>query len=145
MQENKRNIAPIKQRILQYLKSQGITRYQFYQESGMGKGILDKKTGLTEENILKFFDFAPNISAEWLIRGQGMRSLDDIKDHYRKILLREGLVEEPRDKYAVRPKKDTVGRESENITVTLEIDSINTLKQEVYDLKKRVNQLKKQK
>ena len=67
MQEN----LPIKDKILYYLESKGITRYRFYKETGITRGILDQKNGITEDNLLKFVNYAQDISLEWLLFGKG--------------------------------------------------------------------------
>ena len=66
-----RDFSILKQRILQFLEIKGITKYKFYQETGITNGILSQKNGLTEENIEKFLLTYPEISAEWLMRGEG--------------------------------------------------------------------------
>ncbi len=71
MQENKRIKSPIKSRILQYIQKKGITRYAFYKETGMTRGILDQPTGISEDNLACFVRYAPEVSLEWLICGKG--------------------------------------------------------------------------
>lgn len=64
-------ISPIKKRIIQALDFQGVSRYKFYKESGMSRGVLDKPSGITEDNIAKFIAYMPNINFEWLLTGNG--------------------------------------------------------------------------
>lgn len=71
MQENKQEKSPIKKRILHYLDLKGITKYAFYRDSGVTRGILDQPTGISEENITKFLSFAQDISPNWLLTGEG--------------------------------------------------------------------------
>lgn len=66
-----RDFSILKQRILQFLENKGITKYKFYQETGITNGILSQKNGLTEENIERFLSTYPEVSAEWLMRGEG--------------------------------------------------------------------------
>lgn len=67
MQEN----SPIKERILTYLDYKGVTRYKFYKVTGITRGILDQKNGITEDNLLKFLYYAQDISLKWLLFGEG--------------------------------------------------------------------------
>lgn len=67
MQEN----SIIKQNILLYLENKGITPYKFYKENGVTRGILTQNNGITEENLLKFVQFAQDISLDWLLRNEG--------------------------------------------------------------------------
>lgn len=71
MQENSIVFSVLKLRILQYLDIKNVTRYRFYKESGVTRGILDQKNGISEENLLKFLAWAPSVNTEWLFRGVG--------------------------------------------------------------------------
>jgi hypothetical protein len=71
MQENKQEKSPIKDRILQYLETKGITKYAFYKDSGTTRGILDQETGISEENIARFLAYAKDVSPLWLLTGEG--------------------------------------------------------------------------
>lgn len=66
-----RDFSILKQRILQFLDIKGITKYKFYQETGIANGILSQKNGLTEENIERFLSTYPEVSSEWFLRGKG--------------------------------------------------------------------------
>lgn len=61
----------INERILQYLINKDISKYKFYQITGLSNGFLDKKGNIGSdkcENILSFF---PDINPEWLLTGKG--------------------------------------------------------------------------
>lgn len=66
-----RDFSILKQRILQFLDIKGITKYKFYQETGIANGILSQKNGLTEENIERFLSTYQEVSSEWFLRGKG--------------------------------------------------------------------------
>lgn len=66
-----RDFSVIKKRILQYLEFKGITKYKFYQDTGITNGILSQSNGLSEDNILKFLSGYPDISPDWLLTGRG--------------------------------------------------------------------------
>jgi hypothetical protein len=61
----------IKKNILQYLDLKGITKYKFYQNTGITRGVLDQNNGMSEENTTKFLAYYKDVSAEWLIMGTG--------------------------------------------------------------------------
>lgn len=63
--------SSIKDKILFYLDFKGITKYKFYKDTGITRGILDQKNGITEDNLLKFLKYAQDISLEWLLFGKG--------------------------------------------------------------------------
>jgi len=75
-----RDFSIIKQKILQYLDFKGISKYKFYQETGTTNGILSQTNGISEENILRFLSVYKDISAEWLMRGEGSMLKTDTPD-----------------------------------------------------------------
>ena len=71
MQEFEHNKSLIKRNILTYLKTLGVSKYEFYKVSGLSRGTLDNSSGMTEENIFKFLAYAKDINLEWLLFGTG--------------------------------------------------------------------------
>jgi len=66
-----RDFSIIKQKILQYLDCKGISKYKFYQETGITNGILSQSNGLSEENTFKFLSIYRDISLNWLFYDEG--------------------------------------------------------------------------
>lgn len=66
-----RQISPIKNRILQYIDYKNISKYKFYQKTGITRGVLDKESGISEENIAKFIAYSDDIDLNWLLTGKG--------------------------------------------------------------------------
>ena len=64
-------ISPIKEKILQYIDFMNVSKYKFYQDSGITRGVLDKESGISEDNIAKFIAYAPNVNLDWLLNGKG--------------------------------------------------------------------------
>lgn len=71
MQGKEQNISPIKQRILLFAASLGISKRDFYTKIGVSRGTLESKTGITEDVIAKFFATYPEVNIEWLMTGRG--------------------------------------------------------------------------
>lgn len=71
MQEKKQKISPIKQRILQYVDTLGISKRDFYAKTGISRGTLESSTGITEDTITKVFAAYPDLSLSWVIVGTG--------------------------------------------------------------------------
>lgn len=71
MQENNRDFSIIKERIMKFLEYKGVSKYEFYQKTGISNGILSQKNGLSEENLLRFLNYFGEISPEWLLTGNG--------------------------------------------------------------------------
>lgn len=90
MQEN----SIIKQNILKYLEYKGITPYRFYKENDVTRGILTQNNGITEENLLKFVQFAQDISLDWLLTGNGsmLKTKTPIEDTSNDVLTPENGV-----------------------------------------------------
>ena len=66
-----REKSPIKKNILQYIEYKGISKYKFYQETGITRGILDQNNGMSEENTARFIAQHPEVSTDWLLTGKG--------------------------------------------------------------------------
>lgn len=71
MQTNKQLFSPIKQRILYFADTLGISKRDFYKKINVSRGTLESNTGITEEILAKFIVVYPEISIEWLILGEG--------------------------------------------------------------------------
>lgn len=88
-----REISIIKENILQYLEFKGVSKYEFYKKTGVSNGVLSQKSGLSEENTLKFLSYYTDVNAEWLLTGKG----EMLKGYSAK---NEHLVsEEPKEEY----------------------------------------------
>jgi phage repressor protein C with HTH and peptisase S24 domain len=75
------DFSPIKKKILEVLDFKGLTKYEFYKKSGITRGVLDKESGISEDNIAKFIAYFPNINLVWLIRNEGKMFLNDQNDY----------------------------------------------------------------
>ncbi len=74
----------IKNRILEFIDYKGISKYKFYKETGITRGVLESKSGITEDNISKFINYYPSVNLEWLFRGEGefeISSKDNTKEN----------------------------------------------------------------
>ncbi len=71
MQEKEQKVSPIKQRILQFIETLGITKRKFYEKTGISRGTLESNTGITEDTMAKIFATYPNVSPDWLLTGSG--------------------------------------------------------------------------
>lgn len=85
MQEKTQKISPIKQRILDFADSLGISKREFYSRIGVSRGTLEAKTGITEDILAKFIAMYPDVSIEWLMTGEGemirhMQKVGDVND-----------------------------------------------------------------
>lgn len=72
-----RDFSIIKQNILQYLDFKGISKYEFYQKTGVSNGVLSQKSGLSEDNTLRFISYYSDVSPEWLLTGKGSMLKED--------------------------------------------------------------------
>lgn len=81
MKENTRDISILKQRILQYLDSKGISKYECYKNTGITNGVLSQSNGMSEDNLLRFLSYYSDISTDWLLNGCGSMLRDEtLKD-----------------------------------------------------------------
>lgn len=56
---------------MQYIDNLGISKRDFYSQTGISRGTLESPTGITEDTMAKFIAFCPQISPEWLLSGTG--------------------------------------------------------------------------
>lgn len=71
MQTKEQKISPIKQRILHFADTLGISKREFYAKIGVSRGTLESRTGITEDIVAKFIATYPDISTDWLLTGNG--------------------------------------------------------------------------
>lgn len=71
MQEEKQNISPIKQRILSFAETLGISKREFYTQIGVSRGTLESKSSITEDVMARFIARFPQVSPSWLLTGEG--------------------------------------------------------------------------
>ena len=71
MDKKEQKISPIKQRILYFADSLGISKREFYTKIGVSRGTLESNTGITEDILAKFIAIFPEIDLYWLILGEG--------------------------------------------------------------------------
>ncbi|MDD4516860.1 S24 family peptidase [Massilibacteroides sp.] len=69
MQEKEQKISPIKQRILSFAESLGISKRTFYSQIGVSRGTLEAKSGITEDVLAKFIAAYPEVDLNWLLTG----------------------------------------------------------------------------
>ncbi|MTK53328.1 S24 family peptidase [Paludibacter sp.] len=70
MQQEVQKFSPIKQRILQYVDTLGISKREFYAKTGISRGTLESPTGITEETLTKFFATFKDVDPLWIISGE---------------------------------------------------------------------------
>lgn len=66
----------IRKRILQYLELKGISKYKFYQVTGLSNGFLDKEGAIGSDKCEKICYEYPDINPVWLFIGKGSMLID---------------------------------------------------------------------
>lgn len=59
------------QRICQYIDTKGISKYKFYQKTGLSNGFLDKGENIGSDKCEKIIYAFPEINPDWLLTGKG--------------------------------------------------------------------------
>ena len=97
-------LSCVKERIIYFIDCKGISKYKFHKDSGITRGILDRETGITEDNIAKFIAYAPDVNTEWLLTGKG----NMLKEEKRRAVeeeRRSGAPEQAAAYHRVKVKK----------------------------------------
>lgn len=66
-----REISVLKQRLLVFLDSKGITKAQFYRDTSISNGILSQASGFSEDNIVRILNTYKNLNEHWWLTGEG--------------------------------------------------------------------------
>ncbi|WP_099463434.1 S24 family peptidase [Parabacteroides provencensis] len=65
------------QRLQQFIDTKGISKYRFYQETGLSNGSLDKGENIGSDKCEKIIYAYPNLSVDWLMTGRGNMLIDE--------------------------------------------------------------------
>lgn len=119
----------IKKKIVEYLDFKGISKYKFYQETGIANGFLDKEGAIGSDKCEKICSHYQDLNIEWLINGVGSM----IKNNINKSQLEFDLEEQKRI--------DEFGRfmemlEAKNYIIDLQKQRIEQLEAEIVQLKR---------
>lgn len=66
-----------RERILKYIESKGISKYQFYKDTGISNGFLDKDGNMGSDKCEIICSVYKDVSIEWLIMGRGPMLIDE--------------------------------------------------------------------
>ena len=84
----------IRQRIIHYIESKGISKYKFYQLTGLSNGFLDKDGAIGSDKCEIILSHFTDLSPRWLITGEGsMVSAGDQEPTVYKALFEEKDME----------------------------------------------------
>ena len=59
------------QRLQQFIDYKSISKYRFYQETGLSNGFLDKGENIGSDKCEKILYTYPDINPDWLLTGRG--------------------------------------------------------------------------
>ena len=56
---------------MQFIAELGKSKREFYSLTGISRGTLESKTGITEDTLMKLFAAFPDLSPIWIFTGKG--------------------------------------------------------------------------
>lgn len=74
--------SPIKERILYFAETLGISKRDFYKKINVSRGTLESNNGITEDVLVKFITTYPEINIRWLITGEGEMLKNNTRGEY---------------------------------------------------------------
>lgn len=60
-----------KRRLLEFLEFKGVKKAEFYKQTGLSNGFLDKNNNISSDNIVIIISNYNDINLNWLIMGEG--------------------------------------------------------------------------
>ena len=132
-----RDFSLIKKNILHYIDNKRISKYEFYQKTGISNGVLSQNNGMSEDNILRFLNYYTDVNTEWLLTGKGeMFKSASVKEYSNSSDEGEiNKIEEPAAPYNIR----VYDREKELLE-----QSINDLRSQLNDKERIINMMEKE-
>ncbi|OAV73273.1 hypothetical protein Barb6_00397 [Bacteroidales bacterium Barb6] len=67
-----------KKRLVEYLKTKGIGQTDFEEKSGLSRGQIAKKQGLTSPSLGKISNYFPELNMNWLLTGTGNKEITEV-------------------------------------------------------------------
>jgi len=126
------NNLTIKERILSFLESQGIKKVDFFEATGIqssnfkGKNMSSQPGG---DMLVKVLTIYPNLSAEWLLRGEG-NMLKDLSNQGENIVIKKEQNKDSELPHTILDKFLT--------TIQGQAEEIGALKARIKDLEQRL-------
>ncbi|MRI64719.1 transcriptional regulator, partial [Ornithobacterium rhinotracheale] len=82
-----------KEKILQYIDYKGISKRDFYRQTGLSNGFLDSGKHIGSDNLKIIISNYPEISLEWLVMDSGEMLVDNKKPNVQKRLHNESVTQ----------------------------------------------------
>lgn len=131
------DILTIKAKILAFIKEKGIKKVDFFEAAGIqssnfkGKNMSSQPGG---DIIVKILTLYPDLSAEWLMRGEGNMFKSNNTDTFQKLHIEHEKIEQDHQQ----------DYEKNSIPPTI-IDKLLTQAEEIGMLKQTIKQLEREK
>lgn len=123
----------IKTNMRQYIKNQKVKLADFYEKTGLTRGIL-LKNGINEDTIRKFFSFFPDADANEIFKGEIAKNDDNFS--------KSNMVNESSEFYHLQVE-ETIS--AKNKTIEVLEDTVEILSGQVVGLQKDKEDLRKDK
>lgn len=120
------NNSPIKSRILQFIDTHCSSKREFYAKTGISRGTLESKTGISEDTFTKIFATYHELSPTWVLVGEGAMLLSDVTNNI------------PKEVHTTTSSKCERCQDKERI-IESQKETISALKEAVEQLKKHGN------
>ena len=80
-----------KSNLLTFIKKKNLSKTDFYKITGLSNGFLDKGGSVTSSNLETILKFFPELSADWLITGEGPMLRSDLPAAHPASMPGEGI------------------------------------------------------
>lgn len=128
MQAKEQKKSPIKQRILHFADSLGISKRDFYKIIDVSRGTLESNSSITEEILAKVLANFEDLSPLWLLTGEGnmLKSTSNAVSKTQKDYIQQS--QDPLPEYGCKlcKEKDERIKDLQKM-ISLQGDTINAL------------------
>jgi hypothetical protein len=138
MQAKEQKKSPIKQRILHFADSLGISKRDFYKIIDVSRGTLESNSSITEEILAKVLANFEDLSPLWLLTGEGnmLKSTSNAVLKTQRDLIQQ--VQDPQSEYGCKlcKEKDERIKDLQKM-ILFQSDTINAILQQIEPTQKQ--------
>jgi hypothetical protein len=142
-----REMSIFKKRIIEYLDSKGVKKSTFYKDTGVANGVLSQKSGLSEDNILRFLSFYKDVNPTWFFTGRGEMFVSQADASKEKVVPtkqttnveNDKIIDLLNDKITLLEEQKVMQKKAND-----QLKEVSRLEKEISNLERKINKLERE-